>query len=220
MLLEPNTTAYFKVTDQFDTEVGQTNVALRNPQNDVVVISTNENGQFNITEALAGMWKITAVKDGYEPATKNMLAIDIFAPEVIAAIAVIVGSTTLLPYLIFWFLYRRRHEVFVEPAAIRLMLEDENIKTFHTLPAGAELYPELVKSGKLKTIKISDKIQKEAEKLKQEYNLTNDTAQTLAAAKQKRAKKTIINYDLPETLKARLKPLIVNNINEETEKQD
>jgi len=220
MLLEPNTTASFKVTDQFGTEVGQTNVALRNPAGDVTVITTDENGNYNLTNTLSGMWKFTAVKDGYEPGVKNMLAIDISSPQVIAAVAVVVGSTTLLPYLLFWYLYRRRHGIFIEPAAIRLMLDAGETKKYYTLPAGAELYPELAKEGKLKTIKINDKIQKDTDQLKQEYNLTDDTAQTLAAAKQKRAKKVVINYDIPETLKARLKPLTINNINEETEKQD
>jgi hypothetical protein len=215
-LLEPNSTAFFKVTDQFGTEVGQINVALRNPAGDVEIITTDEHGQYNLTNTLAGMWKFTAVKDGFEPATKNLLAINIFSPQIIAAVAVIAGSTTLLPYLIFWFFYRRRQGTYVEPAAIRLMLDARELKKIHSLPQAAEIYPELMEEGRLKTIKITKKIQKEANQLKQLYNLTDDTSLTLAAAQQKRAKKTIINYDIPEELKTKLKPLKVSTTHEET----
>ena len=215
MLLEPNTTASFKVTDQFGTEVGTTNVALRNPAGDVTVITTDENGNYNLTNTLSGMWKFTAVKDGYEPGTKNTLAIDIFAPQVIAAIIVVAGTTTLLPYLIFWLLYKRRSGIFVEPTTIKFVMGEEEIKKCKrllTLPHGAELYPELQKSGELKAVTITGRIKILSDEINRDYGLTDNVALALAAAKTYKAKKAVIHCDIPEELKRKLKPMVVESI--------
>ena len=217
MLLQPNTTAEFKVTDQFGTEVGQTNVALRNPQGDVVVVSTNEYGQFNITEALAGMWKLTAVKDGYEPGTKNTLAIDITSPEVIAAVVVVVGSTTLLPYIVFWFLFRRRRGTLVSPDAIKFLAGSEfmrSTKTFLTLSVGSELYPELVSSGKLQTVKVSSKDLSVSSDIKSRYGLADDLCLVFAIAKNMRVKKLIVSSGVSPELKAELGKLVILTLDE------
>ena len=212
MLLEPNTTASFKVTDQFGTEVGQTNVALRNPAGDVTVITTDENGNYNLTNTLSGMWKFTAVKDGYEPGVKNMLAIDISSPQVIAAVAVVVGSTTLLPYLLFWYLYRRRHGIFIEPAAIKLMIESgeiEKISKFMSLSSASEIYPEFAVTGRIRTVRISKGVRVLADDIKARYNLVDDVALSLAFSKKKRTKKVFLDKNIPEALASELKPLEV-----------
>jgi len=209
MFITPDEMLEFKVTDQFGTAVGQVNVVLRNPSGDVEIVSTDENGKFKITQALAGMWKITAVKDGYDPATKNILSADFSSPEVIVVSALAAALILLLIYTLSRILPPKGKGVFIEPLMVMLMVGDgriNDIKNIYTLPVGAELYPELIRDGKIKTVKITDRTRAKADRMKHEYTLTDDTALTLALAKQKRAKKAVITYDVPEKLKKELAP--------------
>ena len=149
-----------------------------------------------------------------------MWALDIFSPEVIAAIVVVAGSTTLLPYLIFWFFYRRRRGIFIEPTSLKFFLNNGAIHKYKrvlTLPLGGELYPELKNMSIVKIVEIGAKEEEYILKLKQEYELSDEVAKSVACAQKKKAKKLVMLYDLPDELKQKLKHLEIALTEDETQ---
>ncbi len=176
--------------------------------------TSNDTGYLTVTASEPGLWRLTAFKDRYEPVEKTFLVYD--AP---IAVAVAAGTSLTLLFLLAgaYLLWRRHVKVFMTPTALRLLVQEDALGRYrrvHTLHSSSLRYPELADTGKLRSVTLNDGEREKASRLAEEYNIEEDFALSIVAAKKIGARELVVPQPPPMELLDELRPLKVKLVEE------
>jgi hypothetical protein len=143
-----------------------------------------------------------------------------FDTPLLVAVAVGTSLTALLiGFLIYLHYHRRRVRVFVTTDALDFMIQEDILskyKNVYVLSEAGLHHPDLRYEGKIHVVSLTDGELEKSEELKSEYDLPEDVAESVVAARKIKAKKLIVLREISMDLKDKVKPIEVSLAEDET----
>lgn len=175
----------------------QTLLIIKNPEGRIKYLRTDREGFILFKPDSMGNWEITASKPGYIPINFNLRIIDKIIIQTGSSLTVllIVGIPTIL-------IIRLRKHSLADKKSIQKLIESDAISKHRRIFTTVETVQSLADSitKKIKSVELKSGGIEEADKLRQDYDISLELSHLLVLSKQIRAKTVITAEDVSDEL--------------------